>query len=50
MRASGCNDYGVFHVELRELRQFPHVAHAFNLSETELSAKVLVPWSEGSSC
>ncbi len=37
----------MFHVELRELRQFSHVAHSFNLSETELSAKVLAPWSEG---
>ncbi len=37
----------MFHVELRQLRQFPHVAHSFNLSEAELSAKVLVPWSEG---
>lgn len=37
----------MFHVELRERRQFPHFAHSFNLSEEELSAKVLVPWSEG---
>lgn len=37
----------MFHVELRQLRQFPHVAHSFNLSEAELSAKLLVPWSEG---
>lgn len=34
----------MFHVELR---QFPHVARSFNLSEAELTTKVLVPWSEG---
>jgi hypothetical protein len=34
----------VFHVELR---QFPHLARSFNLSEAELNAKVLVPWSKG---
>ena len=34
----------MFHVELR---QFPHVARTFNLSEAELTAKILVPWSEG---
>jgi hypothetical protein len=31
----------VFHVEVR---QFPNVTRSFNLSEAELSAKVLVPW------
>ena len=35
---------GVFHVEVR---QFPHVARSFNLSERELNAKVLAPWSRG---
>jgi hypothetical protein len=40
----GATLYRVFHVELR---QFPHVTRAFNLSEAELNAKVLVPWSEG---
>jgi len=34
----------MFHVEVRK---FPHVARSFNLSEAELNAKVLVPWSEG---
>ncbi len=32
----------VFHVELR---QFPHVARAFNLSAEELHAHVISPWS-----
>ncbi|HWC86533.1 MAG TPA: hypothetical protein VG388_08340 [Solirubrobacteraceae bacterium] len=32
----------MFHVEVR---QFPNVARAFNLSDAELKAKVLVPWS-----
>jgi hypothetical protein len=31
----------VFHVELR---QFPHVARAFNLSAEELHARVIAPW------
>ena len=34
----------MFHVELR---QFPRVAHAFNLSEEELRAKFIVPWVRG---
>ncbi|HEY6398238.1 MAG TPA: hypothetical protein VIX82_12365 [Solirubrobacteraceae bacterium] len=33
-----------FHVQLR---QFPHVARAFNLSAEELSASVLAPWVAG---
>jgi hypothetical protein len=37
----------LFHVELRELRQFPHVVHSFNMSEMELNTKLLAPWSEG---
>ena len=32
----------MFHVELR---QFPHTAWAFNLSETELLQTLVVPWS-----
>jgi len=34
----------VFHVELR---QFPHVARAFNLSREELEAAILTPWAQG---
>ena len=34
----------MFHVEVR---QFPHVARAFNLSEAELKTRVLVPWVRG---
>ena len=34
----------MFHVELR---QFPHMARSFNLSEAELNAQVLAPWSRG---
>ena len=34
----------MFHVEVRK---FPHVARSFNLSEAELNAKILVPWSDG---
>lgn len=34
----------MFHVELR---QFPHSARAFNLSEEELRASILVPWAAG---
>jgi hypothetical protein len=34
----------VFHVEVR---QFPNVARTFNLSEADLSDKVLVPWVRG---
>ncbi len=30
-----------------ELRQFPHVARAFNLSREELLARVLEPWAAG---
>ncbi|HWF35177.1 MAG TPA: hypothetical protein VG295_07385 [Solirubrobacteraceae bacterium] len=32
----------MFHVEIR---QFPNVTRSFNLSEGELNAKILVPWS-----
>jgi len=34
----------VFHVELR---QFPHVARAFNLTREQLHTRVLAPWAEG---
>jgi hypothetical protein len=34
----------VFHVEVR---QFPNVARTFNLSEPELKAQILVPWTRG---
>ena len=34
----------MFHVEVR---QFPHVARTFNLSEADLYATVLGPWSQG---
>jgi len=34
----------VFHVELRK---FPNVARTFNLSEAQLNAKILVPWTRG---
>jgi hypothetical protein len=34
----------VFHVELR---RFPHVARAFNLTEEELQARIVVPWAKG---
>jgi len=34
----------MFHVEVR---QFPHVARSFNLSEAELTANVLAPWCRG---
>jgi hypothetical protein len=34
----------VFHVQLR---QFPHVARAFNLTSEELSARLLEPWVRG---
>jgi hypothetical protein len=34
----------MFHVELR---QFPHVAHAFNLSAEELDARIVAPWVRG---
>jgi hypothetical protein len=34
----------VFHVELR---RFPHVARAFNVSEPELRARVVIPWVRG---
>jgi hypothetical protein len=34
----------VYHVEVR---QFPNVARTFNLTEAELSARVLVPWARG---
>ena len=42
LHASGsCNAPGLFHVELR---QFPHVARAFNLTREELDARILDPW------
>ena len=34
----------MFHVELR---QFPHVARAFNLTEEELDERILRPWASG---
>lgn len=34
----------MFHVEVR---QFPHVARTFNLSEAELNARIVVPWLRG---
>lgn len=34
----------MFHVQLR---RFPHVAYVFNLSEADLHARVLEPWSAG---
>lgn len=34
----------MFHVELR---RFPHVARAFNLTEEELQARILLPWVRG---
>jgi hypothetical protein len=34
----------VFHLELR---QFPHVARAFNLDREELDARILMPWMQG---
>jgi hypothetical protein len=34
----------VFHVELR---RFPHVARAFNLTEAELQATLIAPWVRG---
>jgi hypothetical protein len=33
----------VFHVEIR---QFPHVARAFNLSEQELDRQITAPWAQ----
>jgi hypothetical protein len=34
----------VFHVELR---RFPHLARAFNLSEEELRLRIVLPWVRG---
>ncbi|MDQ6746046.1 MAG: hypothetical protein M3Z27_08570, partial [Actinomycetota bacterium] len=34
----------VFHIELR---QFPHTARAFNLTEEELRTQILTPWVAG---
>jgi hypothetical protein len=34
----------MFHVELR---QFPHVARAYNLAEEDLQATIVVPWTRG---
>jgi len=34
----------VFHVQLR---QFPNVARAFNLTREELDSQILVPWAAG---
>jgi hypothetical protein len=36
----------MFHVELR---QFPHIARAFNLTREELLARILAPWVAGTS-
>lgn len=36
----------MFHVQLR---QFPNVARAFNLSREELDARILAPWAAGES-
>jgi hypothetical protein len=36
--------YGMFHVELR---QFPHVARAFNQTRDELEQRFLAPWTAG---
>jgi hypothetical protein len=36
----------VFHVELR---RFPHVARAFNVSEDELRTRYVIPWVRGES-
>ena len=36
----------MFHVELR---RFPHIARAFNVSEEELRTRYVVPWVRGSS-
>jgi hypothetical protein len=35
----------VFHVQLR---QFPHISRAFNLSREELDSRILGPWAAGS--
>jgi hypothetical protein len=35
----------VFHVELR---RFPHVARAFNVSDQELRTRYVIPWARGS--
>ena len=34
----------MFHIELR---RFPHVARAFNLTEDQLRVRILVPWVRG---
>ncbi len=34
----------MFHVELR---RFPHVARAFNLSENDLQSRIVLPWVRG---
>ena len=39
-----CEPTRVFHVELR---QFPHVARAFNLTREELDARFTAPWVNG---
>lgn len=36
----------MFHIELR---QFPNVARAFNLTPEDLQARILVPWTAGNS-
>jgi uncharacterized protein DUF3253 len=36
----------MFHVELR---QFPHVGRAFNMTREEVSARILAPWIAGAS-
>jgi hypothetical protein len=42
--ASPCDAWGMFHLELR---QFPHVARAFNWTREELDARILRPWVQG---
>ncbi len=44
MPCGPCDPCRMFHLELR---QFPHVARAFNLSREELDARILMPWVQG---
>jgi hypothetical protein len=39
-----CHPWDMFHLELR---QFPHVARAFNLVREELETRILTPWVQG---
>lgn len=43
-RGDELTDTELFHVQLR---QFPHVTRAFNLSREELDARILAPWAAG---